>query len=766
MTAAQHAIAEGDYALAAQRLIYARDAEPANPAVLRLMTLAFWQAGNLPAAARAVRDWARVEGERPTAHRFAARIYEDMGAIVQAAESAERETPARARATPPPGSGSGGCASGSMDRRRRPRRAGARAACSSPSVEGLLDLALVHHLAGRRRRRRSPSASRRRAWSPSRAPAWSRYAHALARTDRPADVPGGLRAGAGARTTTRRWPSCSARASGPHAPRAARGVTGAEALVAALEAAGVEVAFGLPGVHNLAAWEALAGSSVRLVGVRHEQAAVYAADGYARASGRVGVAIVTTGPGAANTLGALGEAWASRSPVVVIATDIPTDAAPARASSAGCCTSAPISRGCSRRWSRRSSVAAPGRRRRRAARAGRRGGRPRRPVYVEVPTDLLSRRPRSRAPSGTAVEVRPRAIDTGADLDAAASLLEQVRRPLVWAGGGAVAAGAGPAVAELAERLEAPIVTTHSARGLVGDHPLAVGLPPHLPRVGDLWDEADLVVAIGSDLDGVMTQNWAMPQPPRLVAINVDRADATKNYRADVVLAGDARTLTEALAARLPERMGGGELPSELSELRAAARAQLEEQFPVEVGFLEAFAAGVGEDAVVLCDMCVAGYWLGALHRVPAPRKLTYPLGWGTLGCAFPQSLGAALAGAGPVVSVSGDGGFLFACGELATARQESLPLTALIVDDGGYGMLRYDQARTGRRPSASISPRRTSSRSPGRSASPPSAWRARAPSSPTRWRATSPARSPPCWSPPRALEPPPTTSPRWYRRR
>src|SRR3954465_14141035 len=99
--------------------------------------------------------------------------------------------------------------------------------------------------------------------------------------------------------------------------------TGAQLLVAGLEAAGVDVVFGLPGVHNLAAWEALRESPIRLVGVRPEQAAVYAADGYARASGRVGVALVTTGPGAANTLGACGEAWASRSPVLVVATDVP-----------------------------------------------------------------------------------------------------------------------------------------------------------------------------------------------------------------------------------------------------------------------------------------------------------------------------------------------------------------------------------------------------------------------------------------------------------
>lgn len=103
-----------------------------------------------------------------------------------------------------------------------------------------------------------------------------------------------------------------------------RGVSGAQRIVSALEDAGVEVCFGLPGVHNLALWECLRESPIRLVGVRHEQAAAYAADGYARASGRVGVAIATTGPGAANTLGAVGEAWASRSPILVIATDIPS----------------------------------------------------------------------------------------------------------------------------------------------------------------------------------------------------------------------------------------------------------------------------------------------------------------------------------------------------------------------------------------------------------------------------------------------------------
>ena len=179
MTAAQHAMAEGDYALAAKRLIYARDAEPNNPAVLRLMTLAFWQAGELDAAGRAVRDWARVEGERPAPHRFAARIYEDMGAIDLAAEAADRAAarqPQDAEAWERVG------------RLRLMDRAAAitaleRARTLGPSVEALLDLALAYHLAGDLGGEVTATEQAIHLDPKSQA-AWVRHAFALARTDR------------------------------------------------------------------------------------------------------------------------------------------------------------------------------------------------------------------------------------------------------------------------------------------------------------------------------------------------------------------------------------------------------------------------------------------------------------------------------------------------------------------------------------------------------------------------------------------------------
>jgi tetratricopeptide (TPR) repeat protein len=181
MTAAQRALAEGDPGLAAQRLIYARDAEPSNASVLRLLTAAFWQAGNLPAAGRAVRDWARVEPDRPTPERFASRIYEDMGAFDLAADAAGR---AADRA---PGDASAWERLGRLRLQLMDRRAAItaleRARLMGPTVEGLLDLALAYHLAGDVGAEVSVAEAATRV-DPESQPAWSTYAHALARTDR------------------------------------------------------------------------------------------------------------------------------------------------------------------------------------------------------------------------------------------------------------------------------------------------------------------------------------------------------------------------------------------------------------------------------------------------------------------------------------------------------------------------------------------------------------------------------------------------------
>lgn len=523
--------------------------------------------------------------------------------------------------------------------------------------------------------------------------------------------------------------------------------TGGEVLVRALEALGVEVAFGLPGVHNLAAWKAFPGSSVRLVGVRHEQTAGYAADGYARATGRLGVALTTTGPGAANVVAATGEAWSAHSPVLVIATDIPSTVrrpGTFRGVLHETTDQAGFFRPVTSATVRVESVedlygdvVLAGRRALQA---------PRRPVYVEIPTDLLS----ASAPEPVPLPDPRPAAHVELALDDVVDLLAASERPLLWAGGGATAAGAGPVVTRVAELLGAPVLTSYGGRGLVPPgSPSSVPLPPHDPRAGALWDDADLVLCVGSDLDAMNTQGFRQPRPPRLVT--VDLAEPV-NYPPDVWVPADAREVLTALVDALPAsaREPWWTPPGDRSAL--AGR---------ETAFLDAIEGALPGDAVVVADMCVAGYWYGGYGQVRQPRGLAYPVGWGTLGFGFPASLGAALSGR-PTVALVGDGGFLFACGDLATAAQERLPVTVVLVDDGGYGMLAYDFTKDGDEPvGCDLEPPdfvalAEAFRVPAERVQPEDVGEALA-----RHLALD---GPSVLVVPAAFTPPPNTSPRWYR--
>ncbi len=475
--------------------------------------------------------------------------------------------------------------------------------------------------------------------------------------------------------------------------------TGATRLLETLEQLGVELVFGLPGVHNLPIWKSLSESDIRLVGVRHEQTAAYAADGYARATGRLGVALVTTGPGAANTLGGTGEAMAAGSPVLVIATDVST-----------ALRREGVYRGTLHETRDQTAMFGPVTKAARLvasadeiAPAALESGwtaltAPTGPVYLGIPTDLLSK-PVPEAPPAVPRPVAETPLSPD-DVERACELLANAERPLIWAGGGALRADAGALVGELALKLAAPVLTTYMGRGLLApDHPCAVPGPAHAREVGDLWDEADVVVAIGTDFDGTNTQNWQMPAPPTLIAVNIDEADANKSYRSDVTLVGDARAVLEQLLPAAPVRTGLPELERRLAEIGAAVAAWVHDDDEQAARLLDVVHRALPPDAVIVTDMCIPGYWLGGYWQVPRPRKLGYPLGWGTLGFGFPASLGACLAGAGPTVCLAGDGGFMYACGELATVVDAQIPLTIVLVEDGGYGMLRYDQVRAGEEP-------------------------------------------------------------------
>jgi len=466
-----------------------------------------------------------------------------------------------------------------------------------------------------------------------------------------------------------------------------------------LGAAGAEVAFGLPGVHNLAFWDPEAGA-FPIVGVRHEQAAVFAADGNARVTGVPGVALVTTGPGAANAVAAFGEAAASGSPVVLVASEVAT-----RWRQPGRCRPvlhssrdqaglfAPLAK-------ETFSAADPvGAMEAVAAAIDAAMSSPRGPVYVGIPTDVAS------APAPTARPERRVAAAVGPDPEAIEELVRLVDASgsvVFWAGGGVIQAGAEDALRRVAELLDAPVVTTFAGRGaLPAGHRCAVDAPAHEPEVSRLLAGADLVVVAGSDLAGMDTANFSVPLGERRATVNCDPAAMDSDYRFDLQIVADIGATLEALAARLE---AGGRAPGTdacpAAAVTAAVRDRLRSTPPEAegLGFAEAVDDALPPDGVVVADMAVAGYWVGGYSRFRRSRSLLYPVGWGTLGFALPAALGAARSGR-PTLAVCGDGGLAMVVGELATAVQQRLGLVVVVVDDGGYGMLRFDQARSGTAP-------------------------------------------------------------------
>lgn len=468
----------------------------------------------------------------------------------------------------------------------------------------------------------------------------------------------------------------------------------AHTVMVMLKRSGVETIFGLPGVHNLAFWRDGGDDTPRIMGVRHEQTTVYAADGAARTTRGLGVALTTTGPGAANAVAAFGEAAASGSPVLLIASEISTRFARRdvlrgvlHESSDQAALFEPLAKAVFRPRTAVAAVVAVAQ----AITTARSW--PQGPVYVDIPTDVLD-----LPASSVAVDEPLRRVPSHEDIERAAQLIDASSRIVIWAGGGVVQSGAEEALQDFAELLGAPVVTTFGAPGAINpDHRSFIGLPPHEPEVAGLIGVADLLLAVGTDFDGMTTRNWSMKMAAALLSINCDATDLAKNYVPDVAVYGDAKLALEMLSSIVQKR--GSEDQDSLVALRESTWARLRAE-PASslgcqlVGVVD--TAARAHDGIVIADMAIAGYWVGGYGHFAKSCRLQYPVGWGTLGYALPASIGAAAVSGRPVLAVCGDGGVMFALGELAVLRQENLPVTVLIVDDGGYGMLRYDQRHSG----------------------------------------------------------------------
>jgi acetolactate synthase-1/2/3 large subunit len=466
---------------------------------------------------------------------------------------------------------------------------------------------------------------------------------------------------------------------------------GGHLVAEGLTALGAQAAFGVPGIHSLAIWEALRTSPITVYGTRTELCAGFAADGYARSSGRPAPLLLSTGPGALNSLTALMEAASSHVPLVAISSQIPADLVgrgrgylhelPDQLASFS-----PLVKHAARA---RSVESIPGL----LAQAWRIAlTPPSGPTYLEIPVDLL------KAPAGaeeiTTLEAMvERQCAPLEQLGAAASLLAHARRPVIWAGGGVIRSGAISELRELAERLQAPVATTYMGKGAFpDDHPLAAGAGCDEAALQELLTSADVVLAVGTELGAETTAQFQLALNGRLIHLDAAPERIGVTYPA-LPLVGDAKLTLMALVAEIAPRP-----PSDAAErvagVRRRIRAGLEAQErDPELGLLATIEQGLPADVITAWDMTILGYWAAPHLALRPGQQFLYPLGSGTLGYAWPAAIGARIAHPGrPVLAVVGDGGLQYALAELGTAAQHGIGAKLLVVDDGGYGILREYQ--------------------------------------------------------------------------
>ena len=474
-------------------------------------------------------------------------------------------------------------------------------------------------------------------------------------------------------------------------------MTGGEAVVAALDALDVDHVFGIVSIHNIPIYDAIAREGrITMVSVRHEQGAVHAADGYARATGKLGVAIVSTGPGTTNAMTGLFEAGFASSPVLLITGQIES-------------TSYGKGKGALHEAERQLPMLATVTRLAETVRRteeiastvvrlgdAARTGRPQ-PVAVEIPVDLQYRRAEVEVPkASTDTRIRPEASVL---VDAAAAL-SGASRPVIWAGGGVSSSAAGGAdgpLVRLAERLQAPVATTLNGRGSIPeDHPLSIGATTATPAVGALLAEADVIFAVGTRFQAGDTRTWALSLPGRLVHIDADPGVLGRSYPPAVSVVGDASlSLEGVLEALQPGSVEDGWL-ARAQEASRTARAEMRKAIgPDHEQIMDIMRELLPRDGRVVRDATIPAYfWGDRLIPIYEPHTSMRPTS-AAIGPGVPLGIGAALGSGRPTVVIQGDGGLMLNVGEFATAAQHTPPLIVCIFNDRGYGILRNIQSRT-----------------------------------------------------------------------
>ncbi|MET9729776.1 thiamine pyrophosphate-binding protein [Streptomyces sp. NPDC006458] len=467
------------------------------------------------------------------------------------------------------------------------------------------------------------------------------------------------------------------------------GRNGGDLVVETLAGLGATTVFGLPGQHALGVFDALRRSDLRYIGLRVENNAGFAADAYGRITGEAAPLLLSTGPGALTSLAALQEAAAASAPVLAISSQIPTaglgggrhgylhELPDQAASFRGVVksvhtvrTQSQIPSAIEAAW--KSALSAP-----------------HGPVWVEIPQDVLLAT--TSIPVVTGGDAFPEELPPRPELTAvAAHLLSNAERPAIIAGGGVVRADASGKLRQLAEALQAPVVATPGGKGAFPwTHPLSLQSWIEDRHTTDFLEDADVLLVVGSGL-GELSSNYHTFKPRgRVIQIEADLGKLESNHPA-LGIHADARLAVQALLETVSRREDPT-APERVREVLAKVRDRIASQeLALEQQVLASVRAALPADSPSFWDMTILAYWAWSAFDAKGPNHMHSAQGAGGLGYGFPAAIGAAAADpTRPVLAVSGDGGALYSIAELATAKQYDLPVTWLIVDDGGYGILR-----------------------------------------------------------------------------
>jgi thiamine pyrophosphate-dependent acetolactate synthase large subunit-like protein len=467
---------------------------------------------------------------------------------------------------------------------------------------------------------------------------------------------------------------------------------GGVAAVKALEAHGVETVFGIPGVHTLEIYDALVDSSITHILARHEQGAGFMADGYARASGKPGVAVIITGPGITNVATPIGEAYTDSVPVLVLSSNVERQWADKMLGHLHDLSDQLGVMAAVTKWNERALDVAEVPTLIDTAFANMTFGRPR-PTHVEIPIDILAEF--GEVDISPSPLLNPPAPDP-ASVSRAVELISSSNKVAIYCGGGAMHNNAGEHIAALADRLGAPILMSAMGKGAVSDR------NPHV--LGNNWErgnavdeliaEADLAIVFGSKLGAQETDYQRMPLPKKLVRVEIDSQEVLRNYQPELPVVADSGRTAEALVAELDQR-GIRKQCWDTETIQHVKATALEQCWgSAQQPYVDALRSAIPDDGILVNDMTMMAYVNNRRYPVFEPRTFFFPSGYGTLGYALPAAIGAKVACPDKtVVAIMGDGGFQYTMQELATAMQFEISLPIVIFNDSTYTAVKEEQA-------------------------------------------------------------------------